>query len=640
MNTKLEHSAFRGDIQALRGLAILLVLLFHLPETFLNFGYLGVDVFFVISGYLITPRIFALFDNTPNLNSLRINFFRFAKNRFRRLAPAFGVTILFFLPIILLIGGLELQSITVNQSIAGILLLGNVGAYKFGGEYFNPGIENPFLHFWSLSVEEQIYIGLPLLFLILYLVNRKSFNTVAKIFFIAIGLSSLFLTFNDQYLLQLYSNYFAAPQNFSFYSPITRFWEFAAGGLISVFGFSFAKRNISRSARNLLNCIFIAFIVSAPRLEENLVTLLIVLMTVFIIISGSLEAIPRIFDKVFVYLGYRSYSLYLVHLPIIYILVESPYAQRKFGDATQVAQIAAILLSIFSSSIIYRFVELKFHQFDGSSKFPTTQLKSKWLAILTSFSLAISIVAIPITKSGFFGVLNTSVVDNPGLDFKNYCIREQSLFQYPCSFPGGGGEGTIALVGDSHASQYSLLLWELSKTRKMSLTLVGDFGGEVNSTRTIKAVRNLKPDVIIVSKYWQSSLLEKNSELLRDLESIQQLAESILIVGQNPVFVQSESAPPISLLDQLLGFEAPKVISKPFEISTKESRQADDLIRSWAIEMRVNYLDTFMILCPEVYCRKLERGESLYIDSNHLSAYGAKVLRSGFEDFLDSQGFR
>lgn len=241
---------------------------------------------------------------------------------------------------------------------------------------------------------------------------------------------------------------------------------------------------------------------------------------------------------------------------------------------------------------------------------------------------------------GFFGVLNTSVVDNPGLDFKNYCIREQSLFQYPCSFPGEESGGTIALVGDSHASQYSLLLWNLSRTRGMKLTLVGDFGGEVNSSRTITAVRNIKPDLIIVSKYWQSDLLEKNSNLLKDLDNLQQLSESFLIVGQNPIFVNNESDSSISMLDQLLGFEVSKVISKPFEFSTKESRQADGLIRKWATEIRVDYLDTFEILCPEVYCRKLERGESLYVDSNHLSATGAQVLRSAFEDFLDSQGFR
>jgi hypothetical protein len=174
----------------------------------------------------------------------------------------------------------------------------------------------------------------------------------------------------------------------------------------------------------------------------------------------------------------------------------------------------------------------------------------------------------------------------------------------------------------------------------MKLTLVGDFGGEVNSSRTINAVRNLKPNLIIVSKYWQSDLLEKNSNLLKDLDGLQQLSESFLIVGQNPIFVLDESAPSISMLDKLLGYEAPKVISKPFEISTQESRQADDLIRTWAKEIEVNYLDTYKVLCPEVYCRKLEGGESLYIDSNHLSASGAQILRPDFEDFLDSQGFR
>jgi hypothetical protein len=174
----------------------------------------------------------------------------------------------------------------------------------------------------------------------------------------------------------------------------------------------------------------------------------------------------------------------------------------------------------------------------------------------------------------------------------------------------------------------------------MKLTLVGDFGGEVNSSRTINAVRSIKPDLIIASKYWQSDLLEKNSNLLKDLEALQQLSASFLVVGQNPIFVRNESAPSISMLDQLLGFEAPKVVSKPVEISTEESRKADVLIRTWATERQVDYLDSFKILCPEVYCKKFERGESLYIDSNHLSASGAQVLRSDFEDFLESRSFK
>ena len=640
MNAKPQNSFFRGDIQALRGLAVLFVLLFHLPETFLPFGYLGVDIFFVISGFLITPKIFALFQENPDLKTLGRNFSNFAKKRFRRLAPAFGVTILLFLPILLIVGDVSLQNIIVNQSIAGILLLGNVGAYKFGGEYFNPGIENPFLHFWSLSVEEQIYIAVPLFFLIIYLINRKKFKTLSKVFFISIGIVSLFLTFNDQYLLNIYSSYFAAPQNFSFYSPITRFWEFAAGGAISLFGINYVKINTPRAAKNLLNCFFMAFIMVAPGLEGNLNTLVVVLFAVISIVSGSLDAIPKILTKGFVYLGYRSYSLYLVHLPIIYILFESPYAQRKLIDSTVLAQIAAAFFSISLSSLIYRFVELRFHRLDGSNESLAVQLKSNWIVILTSASLALSLVAIPITKSGFFGVLNTSTVDNPGIDFKKYCIREQSLFQYPCSFPGGSSKGTIALVGDSHATQYSMLLWELSKIRDMKLTLLGDIGGEVNSSRTINSVRTLKPDLIIVSKYWQADLLEKNSNLLQDLEELKQLSEIMLVVGQNPIFIKSDFTPTISILDKLLGVETLRVNSNAFEMPTRDSRQADELIRLWAAGMQADYLDSFKILCPEVYCEKFNRGESLYIDSNHLSASGAKVLRSAFLDFLNTSGFK
>lgn len=637
MNLKSEYSIFRGDIQALRGIAIVLVLLFHLPETFFSLGYLGVDIFFVISGFLITPRVIALFDGTPKLNSVAKNFFKFAKNRFRRLAPAFGVTILFFLPILLLIGDLSLQNIIVNQSIAGIFLLGNVGAYKYGGEYFSPRIENPFLHFWSLSVEEQIYIGLPLFFLFLYMINRKNFKFLAKILFVVIGSISLFLTFSDEHLMNLYSNYFALPQNFSFYSPVTRFWEFAAGGLISLFGSHNVKKLIPRSAKILLNYLFIAIILIAPGLDGNLTTLVIVLLTTLLILSASLEVVPKKIIRFFSYFGYRSYSLYLVHLPIIYILVESPYVQRNFGNETQIAQIVAILFSILFSSFIYRFVELRFHQLDGSSESRAIQLKSSLVVFLMGTCLAISFAAIPITKSGFFGVLNTSTSDNPGTHFKNFCIRDEPLFQYPCSFPGGGDKGTIALVGDSHASHYSLLLWELSKAMGMKLTLIGDFGGEISSSRTINASRALKPDFIIVSKYWRTELLKKNSTMLKDLEDLRQLSNLFLIVGQNPIFVENDSAPPISLLDTLLGVKSTKVNLKPFEMSTKESRNADDLIRSWAEEVQVDYLDAFKILCPEVYCRKFASGKSLYIGSNHLSTSGAQILRSGFEDFLQSQ---
>jgi hypothetical protein len=328
----------------------------------------------------------------------------------------------------------------------------------------------------------------------------------------------------------------------------------------------------------------------------------------------------------------------LVHLPIIYILVESPYAQRNLGDVTQIAQIAAVLLSILLSSLIYRLVEVRFHQFDGSNEPRAIQLKSKWIVVLTSASLTLSLTSIPIVKSEMFGVLSASNNANPGVDFKKYCARDQFIYQFPCSFPGRAENGTIALVGDSHASQYSLVISELAKARGMKLFLLGDFGGEVNSSRTMDSIRTLDPDVIIVSKFWREEFLQKNSGMIQDLDELRTLSQHFLVVGQNPVFVQVDSGPGVSLFDILLGGKALKVDSPTVLPATKESRAADILIRSWAIESKVAYLDTFRILCPTTsYCDKFLNGKPIYIDSNHLSVSGAQILKVEFEKFLDSR---
>jgi len=251
-----RFSSFRSDIQVLRGIAIILVLLFHLPSKAFQFGYLGVDVFFVVSGYLIAPRILALFDETPNMTLLSKNISRFTQNRIRRLAPAFAITLLIFLPLLLLVGDINLQNIIVRQAIAGSFILGNFGAYKFGGDYFRPGIENPLVHFWSLSVEEQIYIFLPTSFILLFIVNRKRFKQNGRLLFVLLFLFSLFLTFYSEYLNSLYSHFFAVPDSFSFYSPITRFWEFAAGGLLSITNLSRVKISLNILSKYLFIFLF------------------------------------------------------------------------------------------------------------------------------------------------------------------------------------------------------------------------------------------------------------------------------------------------------------------------------------------------------------------------------------------------
>lgn len=154
----------------------------------------------------------------------------FYKRRFYRLAPALAVTLTVSAITIFLLAPISDHQRFARQGIATLLLVGNVGAYKYSGDYFLPN-QNPLIHTWSLSVEEQIYIFLPLL-LMFILHNRRSIKSVTFTVFGFITVISLISFLIPTIFQSLYSRFginFASL--FSFYSPIDRIWQFTLGGL-------------------------------------------------------------------------------------------------------------------------------------------------------------------------------------------------------------------------------------------------------------------------------------------------------------------------------------------------------------------------------------------------------------------------
>jgi peptidoglycan/LPS O-acetylase OafA/YrhL len=630
-----KDNHFRVDLQALRGVAILLVLIFHLPKSNFSQGFLGVDIFFVISGFLITPRIVALFSHTSCFGEVKEEFFRFAINRFRRLAPAFAVTSLIFLPLILFFGDVNLRQVVTNQVVAGFLLLGNVGAYKFAGDYFHPGVSNPFLHIWSLAVEEQIYVFLPILFLLLYTMGRRRFKILAVVTIIGLSLASLFLTFFNSPVIDLYSKIFTVPSNFVFYSPITRFWEFGVGGLISFLYSSHKELNCGRWLANFYNLLFLTILIFPTGLNSNLKLLLVILFTGGLVITRSLDALPVQILKPLTYLGDRSYSLYLVHLPIFYLVTSSPLVLKYFPNGVQLQILLALVFSFAIAGWIYKSIELRYHSmgFNRGNSQKTMRRKSA-LFLLVGSSFVVTLAFIPIVGSGYFGVLSKPSNQNAGIEFKEYCMREDSFRQFPCVFPISDSSKTVMLLGDSHATQYSLMLWELLKDKDYKLILSGDFGGAVDSSRTIEDVRTYQPDITIVSKYWRTDQFLENSELIAGLNEIEKLSKRMIVVGQNPVFTEGESNPGISLFQTLLGANSKKIAFLKSQLPVPESKVSDNLIRNWALVTGVEYLDVFRTLCPRTFCERQIQNERLYIDSNHLSVFGAEMLRSNFSALI------
>jgi len=198
-----SESKYRRDIQVLRGLAVLAVVLFHAKESYFPLGYLGVDVFFVISGFVVTPLILRTFTDQVNEEGRFSNLKYFYKRRFYRLVPALAVMLVISTVLIYLLGPIGDHQRFARQGIATLLLLGNVGAYKYSGGYFSPN-PNPLVHTWSLSVEMQIYIFLPL-FLMLILHNRKSLKSITALVLGFVSIISFSSFLNPTIFQSLYS---------------------------------------------------------------------------------------------------------------------------------------------------------------------------------------------------------------------------------------------------------------------------------------------------------------------------------------------------------------------------------------------------------------------------------------------------
>ena len=132
----------RSDLQAIRGIALTFVLLYHAKKSFIPNGYLGVDIFFVLSGFVVTPLMLKILD-TESIPKTRQNLLHFYKKRFLRLIPAIGASLLLLFPAIFLLSPIEDLDSIYRQALSTLYGFGNVGAYKYSGDYFTP-LLNPF----------------------------------------------------------------------------------------------------------------------------------------------------------------------------------------------------------------------------------------------------------------------------------------------------------------------------------------------------------------------------------------------------------------------------------------------------------------------------------------------------------------
>lgn len=458
-----RSSAFRADIEGLRGVAILLVVLFHCDMPGFLGGFVGVDVFFVLSGFLITGILVHEIQTTSGLNLVE-----FYARRARRLLPAFAVTLV----ATLLIGAFILTpqelDLAARAARSAALHMSNVFFDRNSGDYFSPNVQsNPLLHTWSLAVEEQFYLFWPLLILL----SVRWWRSTNALFTLLAGLTLISLGIGIGFTLK--------GGTFAFYELPARAWEFGIGGL-ALFSSRTNQRAFSPWGPAMGWLGFLAIIGTAYFLSvtsaawfPGWVALIPTLGTAAVLVAGAEQPYRGIgvllTSSPLQRLGTLSYSWYLWHWPFLVFsaaLLPSLSAPGKVG-------VASVSLAVAAAS--HHFIErpIRFHQ----SLLRRPALSVGLAAAIMVFSLGASLFSIkfaedmanePRMRAITAATQNTTKV-----------LTEQSC--YPslgspevrrCDFGHETAKIHIVLFGDSHAMQWFNPLKQMAELNGWKLTTI------------------------------------------------------------------------------------------------------------------------------------------------------------------------
>lgn len=662
MKTALETKAtrtslHRGDIQALRGVAVVAVVLFHSFSSVFPNGYLGVDLFFVISGFVMTPQILDIFrkgeDFEPRLFA-KIQYFYL--RRFYRLAPAFGVSMLFATAVILLFGNLADHGRFTMQGIYSFFLIGNVGALRFNGNYFNSNF-NPLTHLWSLSAEEQIYVLIPILLLILVTICRvrnlpqalfKKYAVALTGFFSIIyyfpEITSSFLIFSQ---LTQFAWIFTEP--FSYYSPLHRVLEFLLGAIAaatvmksSVLRFWNAKRVRLLAAIVLLAVLFFPNIFS---LNEKCLEFIVCLSgVILLLIPSNSTRVSNVFSPL-CWAGDRSYSLYLYHLPLLYIVQIGFFS--RVNIPLIVMTVLAVSIATLMAHVTYRFIE-------QPNKL-TARVQKVNHPINVGFFKSFGIYfLVPLILLGSMNIANSYNYFGLNRNLKpplsaatldSQCQRD-SLSGGPCIYPGVKASKSVLLIGDSHAAMFSQMVVDEARKANWNAIVWAHNGysprlhdtsdltsnpssnlAVLNTLAQIRWIEKYQPDLVIVS----AAMVSPDQNPFRyAITYLSDISRNLVVINQVPLFSDKQFFSSYSIIES--PYDAPKSVA----LTEMDQRAflAGENFSDWAKLNNIQTIDTVGLFCDTLSCSRFKDNGWLYFDVSHLSIYGAQLLAPSVGKYL------
>jgi len=586
-------------------------------------GFIGVDVFFVISGYVITQSLMRGADDSW---STRLQLFYI--KRVARLFPAFLVVFIFTViaSVLFLSPNVGVQQNALKSSLGATLGVSNFIIPRVTGDYFGAsGSSNPFQHTWSLSVEEQFYFLFPLFFLIFLNKKIRKGNFLTPIILLsALTILSFSLTLPFD-IAEKISNFGTT----EYFAPQNRVWEFLAGVMTaflsaSNFRIIFPYKNALLSA--LAGSIVFISISTIFTFKSDFYQLAIpvALASIFLFLSedrspsNSSPVTTSIFRKPLITLGDWSYSLYLWHWPI-WVLTELFFPQ----DRIRVLMISSILTLLFSA-LTYGFIESKFN-------FTTNRKLSYWIRFfLIGQVLAITLFFMAYNGSakgwGQDWALNSHKIMNRGCD--------SGLIDFEkCTWGSRDSEDKMFIVGDSMSwaigdafisSAFKENMRAISLTRNGCSITISDL--DKNSlcgqwrTQVINTLMKEKPTLIVIAN--------SNGYPQEDLQGMGKLISLFSKASFKTIFV---TPPPGG--DNYSGLRAlafrPGLESRESTLPARIDLSAYGLSEK-QIEPRVLIYNPADDLC-NFKCTIAKNGKDYYNYGGHLSVHGNKVLQGSVD---------
>ena len=648
MQTKpTQAEYFRGDIQGLRGIAVLLVVIYHTGVA-LPGGYIGVDIFFVISGFVITQLLLRETSATGTI-SLK----SFYERRIKRILPAVAFAIIgtLFLSIFALSPFGEQQQVAQTARASSFFA---ANFYFYLQDSYWALAENPLRHLWSLAVEEQFYIFFPVLLLALNKLKIRINSRLSVAILIVISIISFVIS----YLLSIGEPFLPKPELFAFFGTPWRMWEFLAGSLIAL---APSIRIAVKSISTPLSAIALAAIAwSAISFDSytpfpGSAALIPVLATTALIYFGTQSNLltTLLSARPLTAVGDISYSWYLWHWPLIV------FAHRVFPASEVIAPVGAALISVLFAIFSLRKIENPIRHNSHLHGKRVLQLGAACVIAPLVFSIAtqqLSATGLGLTElrsdSTDISYADTKVcrVDLI-LDLENSNCDDYSF---------GPLAKRILLVGDSAAGSISDAVASFAKSNEFNFSVYYANSCPVtaraykyrencesNFAQISEYIEKLNPDFLVIAN--MSDLYVSESGLGKVIVDFDgnparsaDEALQLWIAGLRSRIENRFSLRKVLIVQQppLSAMREPILLQKLFdeEVSLDNSDTRNMIVQAEA-ELFKSYkniavFDPASVLCDDKNCRQTLNGDALYYDGRHLTVKGSLLMVDGITKAL------